>query len=411
MDHAHRHSDQHSHGEAAFPGGWRAWWADQRLRAVLAGVAAAAVATLAGVVALWPGGEGRAEATARAGEIGLASERLAARVHSVTDATCPYSPAERPEVCRTVTVTPQEGPDAGRPIRLGEYNLSQPNTAPDLRVGDRLMVGYEPSTQSYFYADRDRRQLLVILAVVFAGVVVSLGRARGALALVGMALTVVVLVAFVAPAVLDGHDPVLVAAVAAAAVAFISLFLTHGVSPTTTVALAGTLCSLALTLAVTSFFFAAARFSGLASEEALALPSLVGGIDLPGLVLAGALLGALGALDDVTVTQVAAVAELHRRSPQLSRAELLSSGVRVGREHIASTVNTLLLAYAGASMPLLLIFAVSTQSLGTVANSELIAVEVVRTLCGSIGLVAAVPITTALAALLLGAPARAEHAA
>ena len=114
------------------------------------------------------------------------------------------------------------------------------------------------------------------------------------------------------------------------------------------------------------------------------------------------MIGALGALDDVTVTQVAAVAEVHHRNRDLSVAELITSGIRVGREHIASTVNTLLLAYAGASMPLLLVFAASDQPLGAVANSEIVAVEIVRTLCGSIGLVAAVPVTTVMAALLVG---------
>ena len=109
----------------------------------------------------------------------------------------------------------------------------------------------------------------------------------------------------------------------------------------------------------------------------------------------GAIIGALGALDDITVTQAATVAEMRRRQPEATAADLVSSGITVGREHIAATVNTLLLAYAGASMPLLLLFSISDQSLAMVANSEVIAVEIVRTLCGSIGLVAAVPLTRA----------------
>jgi uncharacterized membrane protein len=115
----------------------------------------------------------------------------------------------------------------------------------------------------------------------------------------------------------------------------------------------------------------------------------------------GAVIGALGALDDVTVTQVVTVAELQHRNPGLRTRELVTSGIRVGREHIAATVSTLLLAYVGASMPLLLLFAITNQSLDVVANSEIIAVEIVRTLCGSMGLVAAVPLTTLLAASLL----------
>ena len=123
------------------------------------------------------------------------------------------------------------------------------------------------------------------------------------------------------------------------------------------------------------------------------------------LLLGGAMIGALGALDDVTVTQVATVAELRAQNPNLNRAQLFTSGIRVGREHIAATVNTLLLAYAGVSMPLLLLFVISNQSLAMIANSELVAVEIVRTLCGSIGLIAAVPITTWLTAALVAAGA------
>ena len=148
-------------------------------------------------------------------------------------------------------------------------------------------------------------------------------------------------------------------------------------------------------------FFDIANFSGLATEEGLTLP-LLADVNLSSLLLGGAVIGTLGALDDVTVTQVATVAELRHRNRNLTVAELIVSGIRVGREHIASTVNTLLLAYAGASMPLLLVFAASDQSLGVVANSEIVAVEIVRTLCGSIGLVAAVPVTTLMAAVLVG---------
>jgi uncharacterized membrane protein len=141
-----------------------------------------------------------------------------------------------------------------------------------------------------------------------------------------------------------------------------------------------------------------ASFSGVANEEAFYLNLGGGTIDLRGLVLAGVIIGALGAIDDMTVTQASAVWELHAANPDLGRFGLYRSAMRVGRDHVASTVNTLVLAYAGASLPLLILFVLSTQSLGTVANSEVVATEIVRTLVGSIGLVAAVPVTTWLAA-------------
>lgn len=221
------------------------------------------------------------------------------------------------------------------------------------------------------------------------------------MALVSMGFTVVVLVGFVAPSVLDGNDPLLVSVVACSLIAFASLFLTHGLNPTTAVALAGTLGALGLTLVVAWWFFDAAAFSGTATGEGLTLPFVLDNVNLSSLLLGGAMIGTLGALDDITITQVATIAELHRHNPDLSRSELLRSGIRVGREHIASTVNTLMLAYVGASMPLLLLFAVSTQPLAMVANSEVIAIEIARTFAGSIGLIAAVPVTTALAAMLV----------
>ena len=379
------------------------------LRLVLAGVVAAAIATVIAGIVLWPTGEGQRIAIENADEIGFASERLSATVENVTDQRCSYSTLENPQNCRSISLTVNEGFDQGEQVTLPEMNLEFNNVVPDVSPGDQIILGYEDSTDVYFYGDQDRRTSLLWLAGLFAIVVIALGRFRGVLALVAMVATLVVLVAFVAPSALDGNDPLVVSVVAASAIAFISLYLTHGFTPTTTVALAGTLMSLLLTLALSWLFFYIGRFTGLATEEALALPFIAENLDLRNLLLGGAVIGALGALDDVTVTQVATVAEIRHRSPELSSSELVASGIRVGRDHIASTVNTLLLAYAGASMPLIMLFAVSDQPLQMIANSELIAVEIVRTLCGSVGLVAAVPITTALAAAVLRPTSEHEH--
>ena len=384
-------------------GGWQAWRHDRALGVVLVFVVVAGAAAAVGLAVLWPTGAGRDAARERADEIGLTYHRLAATVVEVSDRVCSYSAADDPQSCRTITARVDEGPAEGTHVALPEFNLAYDRVSIGVSPGDKVIVGYEASNDYYFFVDRDRRTPLVWLAGLFAVVVVALGRLRGALALVGMTATLVVLVAFVAPSVLDGNDPVLVAVVAAAVIAFVSLYLTHGVNVHTTVALAGTLASLGLTLGLSWIFFGLSEFTGLASEEGLTLPLIAGDVDLASLLLGGAIIGALGALDDVTVTQVATVAELRFRSPDLPRRELITSGIRVGREHIAATVNTLLLAYAGAGLPLVLLFAVSDQSLAMVANSELIAVEIVRTLCGSLGLVAAVPVTTLLAALVSAA--------
>ena len=217
-------------------------------------VVGAAIATGIGVVALWPTGEGIAAATGSADEIGLVTDRLSASVREIRDGPCSYSTADSPHNCRQITAVLDEGPNEGSVIALPEFDLAFTPTAPQLAVDQKVILGYEQSTDFYFYADADRRVPLAWLTALFALFVITLGRRRGVLALVGMAGTLVVLVAFMAPSVLDGNDPLLVAVVAASAIAFVSLYLVHGLNSITTVALAGTLSSLGLTLAVSVGF-------------------------------------------------------------------------------------------------------------------------------------------------------------
>ncbi|MEA3511926.1 MAG: YibE/F family protein [Actinomycetota bacterium] len=261
------------------------------------------------------------------------------------------------------------------------------------------ILGVRPADPQslYQFADFDRRIVLIMVAVAFAVVVVALGGWRGATALVGLVVSVAILLMFVLPAILDGRSPVLVAVVGSAAIAFVAMYLAHGINRMTTIALVGMTAALVLTALLSSIVVAAARFTGFAVEET-ALLTFFDGIDVSGLLLAGIVLGAAGALDDVTITQASTVWELQEANPSLDRRGRFRGALRVGRDHIASMVNTLLLAYAGASLPLLVLFVIAHQSLGTIANSEVVAVEIVRTLVGSIGLVAAVPLTTWLAA-------------
>ncbi len=382
-------------------GGWGDWLESTRLRAVMGGLAVALLAAIIGLFMLWPTGQGTTNAIAAAEEIGLASERVSAEVVTSQTAPCSYSTDEFPQMCRLLVLDVLDGPDAGTVLALPEVNLEIERGIPEFEPGDGVILGLAPTTNTYFYEDQIRTIPIVALTILFVAIVVLFGRLRGLLALFAMLVTVVVLVGFVAPSVLDGNDPVLVALVAATIIAFVSLFLTHGFSPTTAVALAGTLSALGLTFVLSWIFFGWSNFTGFASSEALVLPVLNQDLRLSSLLLGGAIIGALGALDDVTVTQVSLVAELRRNNPAMPSSNLITSGLKVGRDHIAATVNTLLLAYAGASLPLLLLFAASEQSAATVASSEVIAVEIVRTLCGSIGLIGAVPLTTALAASIL----------
>ena len=190
------------------------------------------------------------------------------------------------------------------------------------------------------------------------------------------------------------------AVVGSCLIMFVVLYLTHGLSARTSTAVLGTLLSLALIGVLGAAFSAAARLTGLDDQTSNLIATLGTGVDARGLLLAGVIIGALGVLDDVTVTQTSAVWELRRANPQLGAGALFTAAMRIGRDHVASAVNTLVLAYAGASLPLLLLFTLSGRALGEVVTAQDVATEVVRTLVGSIGLVASVPITTALAALV-----------
>lgn len=369
-------------------------------RAQLAAAAAAflAVATVVGLVVLRPTGEGRPDATV----LGAAPEVYAASIERVTELACEGAAEGSPE-CWIVVFRLLAGPDEGRTVEL-ELIANSPRVT-DLDPGDKVLMGRFPDLPEelqYALLDTDRRATLVYLVVLFAAAVVVLGGIRGLAALVGLGATVVVLLAFILPAILEGHNPLAVALVGATAIAFLTLYLSHGFTTRTTVALLGTLGGLVCVAVLALAFMALAAITGFGSEEAFVVSALGTQIDLRGLVLGGIVIGALGAIDDMTVTQASAVWELRSADPGISRRSLLRSGMRIGRDHVASTVNTLVLAYAGASMPLLILFVLSEQSFGTVANSEVLATEIVRTLVGSIGLVASVPITTWLAVTLAG---------
>ncbi|HEX2152417.1 MAG TPA: YibE/F family protein [Acidimicrobiia bacterium] len=367
---------------------------DTRLRAdwLVVTIVTLGAMTVIGLFILWPRGQLPFDRDI----LGLVDTAVPAQVTSALDGRCTFA---SDLACHAVTFEILDGDDAGT-LASQEFDVS--SSSPRFAPGDRVILsvieGAEPS-ERYQYSDRDRRFVLWLLAACFAAAVVGLGRLKGLAALGGLMASVLVLVVFIAPAILAGRSPVLVAAVGGSAIALLALYLAHGWSPLTHVAAIGTFAALALTVILSALVMAAARFSGFASEEAFFL-TLVEGLDIRGLVLAGTVLGTIGALDDITVTQASTVFELHRANPSSASAEIFASGLRVGRDHIASTVNTLLLAYAGAAMPLLLLFTLSDLPIGIVANSEVVAVEIVRTLVGSIGLVAAVPFTTWLAARL-----------
>jgi uncharacterized membrane protein len=347
-----------------------------------------AVLTVVGLVALWPTETPDLDLT----PIGLADQVVHAETVVATKGPCSYDDGY---TCRTYRFDLLDEP-------VGEIVIQEfPDEPgqPDLSEGDTVFLSVatrDDGTVVYQYAGRDRRVMLLVLGLLFAGTVVGLGRLRGLAALAGLVISLAILLWFILPAIIGGEDAVLVALVGGGAIALVALYLAHGYNPLTHVSALGSFAALVLTVGLSWIVLLVAQFTGLASEEAfylLAIPNL----DFNGLLLAGIVLGAIGALDDVTVTQASAVWEVYNANPALEPSDLYAAGLRVGRDHIVSTVNTLLLAYAGASLPLLIFFTLASQSFGFVASTEVVAVEIVRTLVGSIGLVAAVPATTWLA--------------
>ena len=302
--------------------------------------------------------------------------------------------------------------DDGAPIELTlfpgqEEGLTEGLDVQILQDSDGTIVAVTPATvqSMYQYADSQRRTFLWALMFVFALAVILLGRWRGAAALTGLALSLIVVVVWLIPSLLDGHPPAGVAFIGAAAVAYVALYISHGFSRTSTIALLGTVGALALTTLLSVATVSLGSFTGFVSEESTLL-ILLEGVDIRGLLLAGMVIGAAGALDDVTVTQAHSIFQIRRADPSLSNTDLFTRGMAIGKAHVGSIVNTLMLAYLGAALPLTILFVASRQSLGAVSNSEVVAVEIVRTIVGTLGIIAAVPLTTWLATLW---PSPQEH--
>jgi uncharacterized membrane protein len=376
-----------------------------------------ATAVVVGLVVLWPGGAPAHERTGvgfdrqtqqatvtKVDEVDCSSVNASGDTPTGDTSTAEGSSAQQQAngTCKKATIRVDTGDDKGRTFT----EIVQPDQSRQLEQGQEVVVAYEPAAPKdlqYSVADVNRKLPMAVLAGIFALAVVVVGRMRGVMALVALAISFMVLTLFILPAILQGSNPLVVAVIGASAIMLIALYMCHGLSARTSVAVIGTLISLLLIGLLGSGFIDWAYLTGNTDDNTGLIHGLYPTIDMSGLLLAGVIIGSLGVLDDVTVTQTSAVWELHEANPAMGWRALYRAGIRIGRDHIASVVNTLVLAYAGAALPLLLLFSIAQSSVGTVANSELVAEEIVRTLVGSIGLVASVPVTTALAALVVSA--------
>ena len=258
----------------------------------------------------------------------------------------------------------------------------------------------ENQAEKYVITDYSRTNYLLGLFILFSLVAVIIGRKQGLLSLAAMLITFLIIFKFTLPQILSGRSPFLITTLSCLFIIPLTFYLSHGFNKKTHISIVSTLLTLIITIIVTSISISAAKLTGYSSDEAMFLQIASGNINMRGILFAGIIIGFLGVLDDVTVSQANIVLELKKENLNLGTFELYKKAMKIGRDHIASMINTLVLVYAGASMPLLLLFIGNPQPFVQIINAELIADEVVRTLLGSIGLILAVPLTTFLASLV-----------
>lgn len=382
----------------------------RRIRRLLAALLIPLVLAAGAAMALtWPHGE---VSTARVVEP-VEIQYPSAKVTGTSEERCGGTVEDRradgtiPETvtCLRVAATVTSGTERGREISLWATSSI---TAADVPTGTRIVVQHYPATDEdtevWAWHDYDRTVPLVTISLAFALAIILVARKRGLRALIGLVLAFGVIGVYVLPALLAGQNAVVVALSAATVIMTVVLYLAHGFSLRTSTALLGTLVGLGLTTALGVGVASWARLSGVTSEDSYRLAQLLGesgATSLRGLFLCGLVLAGLGVLNDVTITQASAVWELRAASPGASRRELFRGGMRIGQDHIASTVYTIAFAYTGAALPVLLLLELYGLPLLPTLTSGEFAEEIVRTMVASIGLVAAIPLTTAIAALVV----------
>jgi len=407
---AHSHGHSHARRDDAEEVGT----SRSAVRVLTVFLALCAIATVVGIVALWPDSGQVAKLRDAAQFTAPGVHFQQARVQTVQP-PCPpgdHGASVTPATtCGNLSGVLTNGPESGQRVVVG---VSPAVASSGLARGDTVRLMRVPPQGSgaptYSFDDVVRLGPLWLLAGFFVLVVALVARGRGLLALVGLVFGGFVLVRFMLPALLSGSDGLAVSLVGSAAIMFVVLYLAHGPSVRTSAALGGTLLGIGITAAVGVVAVQATTLSGSGSEDTALLSSFAGSVSLQGLLTCALVVAGLGVLNDVTITQASSVWELRGAGPELSRRELFTSAMRIGRDHIASTIYTIVFAYAGASLAVLLLLSLYDRPVLDLLSTEAIAEEVVRTLASGIGLVLAVPVTTAIAALTVSEPVAAGRA-
>lgn len=310
---------------------------------------------------------------------------------------------EEKQLYQKIKILITEGDEKGEEI-ISENGAQPMGHINEYRVGDEILISQatDGENEIYYIIDYVRTKSLAVLFLIFVILAVLIGRKQGFLALVSMALSFLIIFIYLLPQIQQGKDPIITAIISSMLIIPITFYLSHGFNKKTTIAIVGTVIALIITGILSVIFSNLTHLSGADSEEILFLQGANNTIyNLKGLLLAGILIGTLGIMDDITISQTSIVYQLHDLKNDISTGELFKRSLQLGRDHIASMINTLILVYAGASMPLLLLFINESRSFSEIISLEVVATEVVRTLVGSIGLILAVPITTYLSCHLV----------
>lgn len=306
-----------------------------------------------------------------------------------------------PQTAQTARIILLTGTYSGVPMEIeyGRYRALPPGSI--LRPGDEVFVTIErrpEGTLQAFFVDFVRERAMLFLLAIFVIAIVIMSGWKGVRSLLALAFSLVMIVGYVIPHILRGEDPVQVSLAGAGVLLGVTLYLTYGWNLKTHASVLSMIGVLLLTGILAALFLDLARLNGFGSEEAMFLEQMSQiKINLRGLLLGGIIIGALGVLDDLVTTQAAVVFELHHTDESLGFRPLFQKAMRVGQDHVAATVNTLVLAYAGAALPMLLLFSLGNGHYDFLINYEMVSEEIVRTLVGSLGLIAAVPLTTTIA--------------
>ena len=405
---SHGHGHGHGHFEGPVPVGPTA------ARVVVGLLVAIAIAVVAGAAILWPNKQhidiplpfqnaGGGAVTTEGGTI--VAQDIAPCGSPSAGRAFPGDPAPPPNTaagidCHRSLVTIESGPNEGTRTLL---EIVPGPGQPNLAVGEHIRLVRQTDssgTPIYSFNDYARGGSLAFVVAAFVVAIVAVARWRGLRALLGLGIAFGVLIVFTLPALLDGKPAMPVALVSGAAILFAVLYLAHGVNLRTSSALLGTLASMVVAAVLSTVAIDLTQLTGLSEEQNTDVQAYIQHVSITGLLLAGFIIGSLGVLNDVTITQASAAFEIASMDAAATRRDIFAAAMRVGRDHIASTVYTLVLAYAGGALPLLLLFSVAGGPLADVLTGDAVAIEIVRSSVGGIALALSVPLTTAIAALL-----------